>query len=54
MSILIMGILVNLFRGGKGSESIIGLESCGAGDWVIQFVYLMGCIAITHFAIKYI
>lgn len=37
-----LGVLVlfNLFRGNKNLGSIVGLEYCGAGFWVFQFLYI--------------
>ena len=40
-------VIVNLLRGGKGTDSIIDLEICSAGDWIIQVCYLIFCIVIT-------
>jgi len=28
-------IIVMLFQGAKGTESVIGIEKCGAADWII-------------------
>lgn len=47
-------VIVNLLRGGKGAESIVGLESCAAVDWVIQVIYLILCIVITYIAVRFI
>lgn len=37
-----LGVLVlfNLFRGNKNLNSIVGIEYCGAGFWVFQFLYI--------------
>ena len=49
IALLVIMILVNLLRGGKGADSIINLESCSAIDWIIQVVYLLLCASITYF-----
>ena len=38
---VIFAILLSIFRGGKGFNSVIGATRCSAGDWIILVLYLL-------------
>lgn len=52
MFILASVILVNLLRGGKGADSVIGIDSCSVVDWVIQVFYLGICALVTYYGVQ--
>ena len=45
-------LLMNLFRGGKRTESIIDLEVCSAGDWIIQAFFICCCVSLICYSVK--
>jgi len=47
-------IILNLLRGGKGAKSIIDLNNCSTGDWIIQGIYLFSCCLMTFYTKKII
>lgn len=40
-------IAVNLFRGSRKFESLIGIERCSSEDWTIVFAFLVYCILLS-------
>jgi len=49
---MIVLILITLFRGSDSTESIVGLEKCGAGDWCILGAFVIIALGITWIAIR--
>ena len=49
---LIGMVLVNLLRGSKRFESVIGLERCSIGDWAILLSFFLLCTTITIHSIR--
>lgn len=40
-------LLILLFKGGKGLESIVGLEYCGTGYWLAQMIAFIWLFAFS-------
>jgi len=45
-------MLVTLFRVSKRTESIVGLEKCGAGDWCILGAFVVIALGVTWVAVR--
>ena len=54
MGLLALLIVLNLFRGGKTTASIIGIERCSGGDWGIILAFILVCSLMTVGSLKII
>lgn len=50
--VLVSQCLINLLRGSKANPSIVGIEHCGALDWILFALYLGICVAMSVVSIK--
>jgi hypothetical protein len=39
-------MLIGFMKGGKGIDSIIGLERCGLGTWILNIFMFIGGLGI--------
>jgi uncharacterized membrane protein YfcA len=47
MLCLIGVITVNLFRGSRKFESMIGIERCSKADWTILSIFIVFCFSLS-------
>ena len=46
-------ITVSILRGSKNSESAIGIQRCQYADWLLVLAFIIFCVVILFFAVKY-
>ena len=49
---LLAQIGINLIVGTKSTPSIVKIVKCSILDWLLQFIYIASCFAVTIFAVK--
>jgi len=43
---------MNLCLGTSSFESIVGLEKCGAGAYIVQLIFILICVCFTYVAVR--
>lgn len=50
LAVIAISLLLGLFRGGQGFDSIVGIKKCSTEDWIVVAVYTLSLIAITFYS----
>jgi len=46
-AVWVLIMILALMRGGHGAASIVGIESCSAGYWILTFLVIPMCVGVT-------